>query len=603
MSLHQLRIGRRLALAFGAIVALMFIAAGVAFERFKQLDASSQQVVELQRRAGLAESWRAHTHLNASRALAIVKASASEQITSHFDPQMRATTETISAIQKELSQLVTSEQERKLLATIAERRSAYIADRQVVLNAIRAGDALAAQSALQGRMLPASEAYVASIGALAQYETQLSDAANTQLHDQVQQAGWLVLGLTAVAALLAGWLGRVITRSITAPLQVVVGHTERIAGGNLAEPVQAQGRDEAAEVLRSLDRMQTALRRLVGEVRMGSDSIATASVQIATGNQDLSSRTEQTASALQETASSLEQLTGTVGQTADSARTANQLALSATTAAQRGGTVVGQVVQTMQAINGSSSRIADIIGTIDGIAFQTNILALNAAVEAARAGEQGRGFAVVAGEVRNLAQRSAEAAREIKGLIQASVQDVEAGSRLVAEAGDTMNSLVASVQRVGDVIGEISAATAEQSTGLKQVNDAVANLDRMTQQNAALVEESAAAAQAMADQSQRLTSLVASFRTGHDTPAAAPAPAATAAPARLAAHTIQRARTAPPSKPGAAPRTARPAKAPAARAALPAAAPAPATVTAAAAAKPVSGPATSALADDDWQTF
>jgi methyl-accepting chemotaxis protein len=258
--------------------------------------------------------------------------------------------------------------------------------------------------------------------------------------------------------------------------------------------------------------MQNSLSRIVGEVRNSTDSIGTASQQIASGNQDLSARTEQAASNLQETAASMEQLTSTVRQSADAARQANQLAASAAEIAVRGGQVVGQVVTTMDEINHSSKKISDIIGVIDGIAFQTNILALNAAVEAARAGEQGRGFAVVAGEVRNLAQRSAEAAKEIKGLIGASVDKVEAGSKLVADAGQTMSEIVGSVQRVSDIIGEITAASGEQSDGIGQVNVAVTQLDQMTQQNAALVEESAAAAESLKDQAQRLAQVIQIFR-------------------------------------------------------------------------------------------
>jgi methyl-accepting chemotaxis protein len=257
------------------------------------------------------------------------------------------------------------------------------------------------------------------------------------------------------------------------------------------------------------------------QVRSSADSIGVAAAEIASGNLDLSQRTEQAASSLQQTSSSMEQLTGTVRQTADSARTANQLASSASSVAQRGGDVVAQVVTTMEDINASSRKIADIIGTIDGIAFQTNILALNAAVEAARAGEQGRGFAVVASEVRSLAQRSAAAAREIKSLIGSSVEKVESGSRLVQDAGTTMSEIVASVQRVSDVIGEISAAAAEQSSGIGQVNGAVSSLDRATQQNAALVEQSAAAAESLKDQAARLTTLVATFQARGDASAIA----------------------------------------------------------------------------------
>jgi len=268
--------------------------------------------------------------------------------------------------------------------------------------------------------------------------------------------------------------------------------------------------------------MQNALSKLVGDIRHASDSINTASVEIAAGNQDLSGRTEQTASALQQTASSMEQLNGTVHQTAESARTANALAGTATQAAQRGGEVVSQVVRNMEDITQSSKKIGEIIGVIDGIAFQTNILALNAAVEAARAGEQGRGFAVVASEVRSLAQRSANAAREIKTLIGASVEKVESGARLVQDAGATMQEIVTGVQRVSHIIGEITTAATGQSNELGQVNTAVTQLDQMTQQNAALVEQSAAAAESMRDQAHRLSQVVEVFHVGVDNPHGAP---------------------------------------------------------------------------------
>jgi methyl-accepting chemotaxis protein len=313
--------------------------------------------------------------------------------------------------------------------------------------------------------------------------------------------------------------------SIQKPLRQAMQLAESIAAGDLSQTHQVTRGDEMGDLMRSLLAMSRSLSSTVGQVRTSADSIQTASSEIAAGNTDLSQRTEQTASSLQQTASSMEQLTGTVRQSADAASQANQLASSATQIAQRGGSVVSQVVATMEEINSSSKKIADIIGTIDGIAFQTNILALNAAVEAARAGEQGRGFAVVAGEVRLLAQRSAEAAREIKSLIGASVEKVESGSRLVADAGSTMTEIVASVQRVTDILGEISAAASEQSTGIGQVNGAVSQLDQMTQQNAALVEESAAAAGSLKQQAVGLASLVATFRLDAQA-AAVPAPKA-----------------------------------------------------------------------------
>jgi len=285
----------------------------------------------------------------------------------------------------------------------------------------------------------------------------------------------------------------------------------RVAEGDLRDDVVVPA-SAAESLMAAVQKMQASMRGMVGQVRQSSDSIGTASSEIATGNQDLSTRTEQTAANLQQTASSMEQLTGTLRQSADAARQANQLASSAAEVAERGGCVVSQVVATMNEINTSSRKIADIIGTIDGIAFQTNILALNAAVEAARAGEQGRGFAVVAGEVRSLAQRSAEAAKEIKALIGTSVDKVDSGSRLVADAGSTMTEIVASVKRVTDIIGEITAASSEQSEGIGQVNSAVTQLDQMTQQNAALVEESAAAAESLRQQAGLLAQAVGTFK-------------------------------------------------------------------------------------------
>ncbi|MBI5721858.1 MAG: HAMP domain-containing protein [Burkholderiales bacterium] len=316
----------------------------------------------------------------------------------------------------------------------------------------------------------------------------------------------LVLGIVAPLTMLN-------SRSITAPIAEAREAALAIAGGDLTRRIVAEGRDEAADLLAALARMQQGLATLVGEVHSASDSIRSASSEVAAGNADLSQRTEQAASSLQQTASSMTELSGTVQQTAASARTADQLAAGATEVAQRGGQVVAEVVSTMGEINASSRRIGDIIGTIDGIAFQTNILALNAAVEAARAGEQGRGFAVVASEVRSLAQRSAQAAREIKVLIGDSVDRVDAGARLVADAGKTMGEIVGSVQQVSQIIGEISTAAAEQSSGLGDVNGSVGELDRMTQQNAALVEQSAAAAMSLQQQAQRLASLVSTFRT------------------------------------------------------------------------------------------
>ena len=318
----------------------------------------------------------------------------------------------------------------------------------------------------------------------------------------------LLVGIVVVGMLLALW----VARSVARPLVEAVGVARQVAAGDLTAHIVVQSQDETGQLMQALKDMNASLQNLVGQVRSGTDTIATASSQIAAGNQDLSSRTEEQASSLEETASSMEELTSTVKQNADNARQANTMALTSSSIAIEGGKVVGEVVGTMASINASSRKIVDIIAVIDGIAFQTNILALNAAVEAARAGEQGRGFAVVATEVRNLAQRSAAAAKDIKVLIGDSVEKVEAGSKLVDQAGRTMDDIVASITRVTDIMSEITAASNEQSAGIEQVNQAIAQMDQVTQQNAALVEEAAAAAESMQEQAASLSEVVSVFK-------------------------------------------------------------------------------------------
>ncbi|WIV99429.1 methyl-accepting chemotaxis protein [Kinneretia aquatilis] len=398
-----------------------------------------------------------------------------------------------------------------------------------------------------------------------------------------------------VVMVLAGALMTTVISTMLSGLDRVRAALDEISagGGDLTQRLPEAGRDEISRIAGSFNMFAEKIQRILLDVRSASNSISTASSEIALGAQDLSQRTEQTASNLQQAASSMEQLTGTVRQTADAAQTANQLASSASSAAAKGGEVVSQVVTTMDEINNSSKKISDIIGVIDGIAFQTNILALNAAVEAARAGEQGRGFAVVASEVRSLAQRSAEAAKEIKGLIGASVDRVEVGSKLVEAAGASMNDIVSSVQRVTDIIGEITAAASEQSDGIGQVNGAVVQLDQMTQQNAALVEESAAAAESLKDQAHRLTEVVSVFRLGSDeghARSAASAPRPASKPAGSASSSSHNGSAHFTSKPAAA-------KAPAAK---PAARPTPSASSSTPAPAPAAKPADN---DDDWQSF
>jgi len=345
-----------------------------------------------------------------------------------------------------------------------------------------------------------------------------------ELARRIDSTQSLMLGLGLVA-LLAGIACAVwIARSVMQPLGEAIFIAETVASGDLSKEFETERGGEFGRLLRGMGEMEDTLTDVVTRIKESTDSIVVASRQIAAGNEDLSSRTEEQASSLQQTAASMEELTSTVKQNADNARQANQLALSASEVAVKGGTVVSQVVDTMASINASSKKIVDIIGVIDGIAFQTNILALNAAVEAARAGEQGRGFAVVASEVRNLAQRSAAAAKEIKGLIDDSVGKVGVGSALVGEAGRTMEEIVGSVRRVTDIMGEITAASQEQTSGIEQINQAITQMDQVTQQNAALVEEASAAAQALQEQAHGLSQVVATFKLDDDDQPAAAQP-------------------------------------------------------------------------------
>jgi methyl-accepting chemotaxis protein len=382
-------------------------------------------------------------------------------------------------------------------------------------------------------------AYMNALQDMVKFQIGAVGSAAADAHAAYVSVRNMMIALTVIAAVLASLVVYWITRSITGPLNRAVGVAEAVAGGDLTMQIESETQDETGQLLRALRNMNDSLVRTVGRVRSGSDTINTATNEIATGNMDLSSRTENQASSLEETASSIEELTSTVTQNADNARQATALVVAASDFATKGGKVVGEVVETMGAIKQSSNKIVDIIGVIDGIAFQTNILALNAAVEAARAGEQGRGFAVVASEVRGLAQRSAAAAKEIKELISHSVETVDAGARLVDEAGATMDGIVTAVKQVADIMTEISAASQEQSSGIAQVNAAIVQIDDATQQNAALVEEAAAAAQSLRDQAQLLAEAVSVFKIAGQqyqvTQTAAPA----ARPARALAAVAQ----------------------------------------------------------------
>lgn len=495
----------------------ILIGVGVGFEyQIYQVNQKVQaETLDYEQQTRKVMEWRGVIGLGVSNAVAGAM-SAEEPVWSVLQAKSAESFEEAQALQQALEPLLRHPQSKQQLALVTQQQNRVMQLVEKVLQARNNSAFMESQQMLKDELLPAVDAYNTSLATMVQVQEQLRDQAMADSAAQYQQAlrmGAIVALVVVVLGLLAA---RIVVKQITHPLERAVDLADAIASGDLTVDVHDVRTDELGRLLRSLSAMTGQLREVVGNVRNGIDSVSSAASQIATGNQDLSGRTEQTAANLQQTAASIEELTATVVQSADTARQANELASTAVQAAERGGQVVQQVVASMQQITSSSHKISDIIGVIDGIAFQTNILALNAAVEAARAGEQGRGFAVVAGEVRSLAQRSAEAAKEIKALISASVDNVNMGSTQVSEAGHSMQEIVLSVRRVTDLIGEISTAVSEQRDGFAQVNTAVSNLDQMTQQNAALVEQSSAAAMAMNEQAQRLAQTVSVFKVGED---------------------------------------------------------------------------------------
>jgi len=512
MKLNDFRIGTRLSGGFVIILTLLALMMAIGVWRMSNTAAATREMMAVPlAKERLTSEWFRSVAVGVMRGKAIAKSS-DPSLEALFAEEVKASTARGNEITKALQALPTGPEEQKVLDRVNETRKAYLAARDSMMKAKRAGNAEEANTIYDNEFAKIAPTYVAAMQAYLDYQSRTIDEAAKAIDADALRSEQRLVAIGILALVLGGVFAWMLTRSITRPIASAARLADAVANGDLSQRLELDGRDEIAQLMTSLSAMNAGLHKMVTQVRQSADSIQTASGEVAAGNQDLSSRTEQTASNLQQAASSMEQLTGTVKQSADSARQANQLAASAAEVAARGGHVVSQVVTTMDEINASSKKISDIIGVIDGIAFQTNILALNAAVEAARAGEQGRGFAVVASEVRSLAGRSAEAAKEIKGLIGASVDKVESGSRLVASAGATMTEIVSSVQRVSDIIGEITAASSEQSDGIGQINTAVTQLDQMTQQNAALVEESAAAAESLKEQAGRLAQVVSTFQ-------------------------------------------------------------------------------------------
>ena len=510
--LRNVSIGVRLGLGFAIILLFSMIITGISVWRLHDVASATRTMMEepLAKERYISD-WYTRIDSAVRRTIAIARSS-DTSLSGYFAEESKVSSASSAVLQKKIAALLKDPKEQAMFAGLLELREVYVGSRDQVYKLKGESQSEAANEVFEKTFVPAAAKYQKMVYGLLEHQRATIDATARQIDEIASTSRNLLLLLSALAlafGVVCAWL---LTAGIVRPLRTAVDVARKVADGDLTAQIDASAKDETGQLLLALKDMNTSLLNIVGEVRSGTDSIATSSTQIAAGNQDLSSRTEEQAGSLEETASSMEELTSTVKQNADNARQANQLAASAAQVAVKGGEVVAQVVGTMQSINTSSNKIVDIISVIDGIAFQTNILALNAAVEAARAGEQGRGFAVVASEVRNLAQRSASAAKEIKTLIGASVEQVNAGSMLVAQAGSTMNDIVDSVQRVSDIITEITAASSEQSVGIDEINRAIGQMDAVTQQNAALVEESAAAAESMQHQAHKLAQVVSVFK-------------------------------------------------------------------------------------------
>jgi methyl-accepting chemotaxis protein len=511
LRLDSLKLARRLALGFCVLLCLVIWIATVGVRALTHAQADSARTNAAMQQAADADRWRGMTQLNISRTLALAKSGNAAALKSWSGPLMKETSAEISGVQKGLEGAAVSEAAKAGFADIAAKRKRYVQTRDEVFKLLDAADPTAADL-VESSLLPQADQYMAAVTAFGKHEREISNDVVAESTVQADRARAAVIVLAAVSMVLGALCAWFITRSVTSPLRQAVEAIGAVAAGDLSRAIAVEGRDEVAALLTGLNRMQASLRQLVGEVRDATGSIGIASNEVAQGSQDLSARTERSAAGLQQTASSMEEISGTVRQTAAAAQVADELATATARQAAQGGDVVSRMTSTMDRITAHSNKIGDIIGVIDGIAFQTNILALNAAVEAARAGEQGRGFAVVASEVRSLAQRSSAAAAEIKTIIGESGLAVAAGAALAADARSSMTAINASVAKVSAAIGEIRNASSEQADGIGHVNIAVSQLDQATQQNAALVEETAAAAESRKDQAGRLSDAMAAFK-------------------------------------------------------------------------------------------
>ncbi len=540
--LTNLKIGTRLALGFGIILALLMVVAGIGLNRMGAVDGNMEQIVthySAQDKMARDMTDQVFAISREMRTILLLNNAADQQTAREAIAKARASYDETS---KKLEASQESQRGKDLFAEIETAKAKARASNGQVMALAQAGKNQDAAKLMLGEARGNEQAWQDELAKSVQYYNQNMQAKYAEAQAAYQSALMMMVTGTVLALILGAVLAYLTTRSITQPLKAVGDVIETVAQGDLTQRVAVRSKDELGTLGRILNETNEGLREMVLQIQESAQAISTASGEISMGNQDLSRRTEEQAASLEETASSMEEITSNVNQTADNARSANQEAGRARKVAQEGGEAVGQVISAMEAINQSSAKINEIIGVVDEIAFQTNLLALNAAVEAARAGEQGRGFAVVAAEVRNLAKRSADAAKEIKGLIRESVAKSQDGTKVAAHAGETIQEVVTNVQRATSLVEEIAGATQEQSTALNEINKAVVQMDEVTQQNAALVEEAAAAAESLDAQAHALTEVVARFKTGvevrrgqakpqHTTVTHATAPAPRKAPA------------------------------------------------------------------------